>query len=106
VYAGLREISGVRDVNDNRYQFQPPHIKAYRWLRYVPCYALIGVWRVFLWALRGMPIPPEARSSVSAPSDGVRLIWRYTMSEAGDRMGKWQTYWEAMAELRARSESP
>jgi hypothetical protein len=91
-------------MNDSRYQFQPWPIKAYRWLRWVPLYACVAAWRVALWAITGARVPLDD----PWPYDRLRYcghIWRATMSLALFEMGNWVTLDEAMAELRARSES-
>ena len=35
-------------MTDTRYQHQPPLIKCYRWLRWMPLYKAIAVWEIMI----------------------------------------------------------
>jgi len=85
-------------TSDDRYQFQPLYVRAYRWLRWKPMYCIVALVSIIRWLAGGAKV-----------DDGISLdrfevignIWTCKMSSACFRMGHWYTTEEVFKELGA-----
>lgn len=56
---------------DDRYQFQPRYVQAYRWLRYVPYWYVCGLIAVARWWLFDRTIPAIDLREAYRPDDKI-----------------------------------
>lgn len=84
---------------DNRYQFQPRHVRAYRWLRWRPWYVLIGLYWTARWLARGAPL--HDRRWTPTRWSCLKQLWRINKGSAQVKMGHYVTHEELIRELKA-----
>lgn len=92
----------MRYKDDQRYQFQPRHIKVARWLRYRPWSVVRCLWGLARWFSEGAPLNPDA-FQVSRWQECCRT-WRCWKSIAHIQMGAHWTIDELIELMKARSE--
>lgn len=81
---------------DDRYQFQPWYVKAWRWVLYRPIFAIQAWWHLSCWAATGARIPDESREYFPTRREFVEHVWTVNRSRASFRMRHWYTTDEAM----------
>lgn len=101
----------MRYEGNDRYQFQPRRVKALRWLRWKPWYALRLAWDAAKWACLGCPIlhRMEDVGVVFYPGSRpgtLRMLGTMNMGMADYRMGAYWSVEEVFAAVRARREPP
>lgn len=104
IYVSKFEL-GEHLMTDDRYQNQNFIVRAYRWLRWKPAYAILASYRVARWALRGCkPItwdtPDEDGWPVETRRSTLECIWGTTMGTASIRMKHYYTLEEVLGDLR------
>lgn len=83
-----------------RYQFQPWYVKAYRWVRWRPVFALRAIVNTLHWLITGARIQrPVAGVLYRSRWAYLRGIWEINKSLAEYNMGAWKTLDECLAEI-------
>ncbi len=81
-------------MSEERYQFQPWPIKAYRWVRYRPKVLAMFSWWTLRWLLSGaQPGDCETRQQTLA------MFWGVAVGTTDIDMGRWHTLEEVRQEL-------
>lgn len=84
---------------NDRYQFQPWYVKAYRQIRYRPLCWYRGLLMLARWAVDGMPVEPQyipTRRLMAA------FIWKAEMVEFDIDAGHYYSMDEVRTELKRR----
>ena len=89
-------------MTDDRYQFQPFHIRMYRRIRWMPQFVLLFLWElpVVLW----QGVPPDAPWQRAFPTRWhlVPHLWITNMARAHMKMKDYKTGEEVLAEIKAK----
>jgi hypothetical protein len=91
----------------DRYQFQPFYIKAYRWLRWRPFFAAKAVVMIARWLIFSRQIPNHRAWRIGQNADPrfryLKSIWFHCMGVCDVRMRWYYTTAEVMQELADRN---
>lgn len=91
-------------MKDDRYQFQPWYIKAFRQIRYKPQMYALMAWHFMLWiVVHRMCIPTEPPNFYKSRWHVAKHAYRCWLGLCHCWMGNTLTLDEAMDKLRKRS---
>ena len=86
----------------DRWQFQPPYVKVYRWLRFIFPAWFVLAYRVARWLLsgaKGEDLSTEEDNWVMSRWETLGLIKSCTIGMAECRAGHWYTTEEVIGDL-------
>ena len=95
----------MRYEEEQRWQFQPFHVKVYRWFRYIFPAWFVLAWKVMLWLLQGAPrcdLSEEGDEWVMGRWRTLGLIKSCTLGIAECNAGHWYTTEEVMSNLEEK----